>query len=175
MDTTLVMTGTMVLLLAVAAWQDLRGFRIANLLTFGGAVLAIGLSLLLPAGQGLVASLAGWLLGLLILLPFYALRAMGAGDVKLLAMAGAFTGPTGALGIGLCSMIAGGVLALVVALGGGRLREALRNVQAMAVAGVAAPAPEGQGGAVAVTSGRLPYGVAILFGGIAWWLLRTGA
>lgn len=173
MDTTLVMTGTMVLLMALAAWQDLRRFRIANVLTFGGAALAIALSLLLPAGHGLAASLTGWLLGLLILLPFYALGVMGAGDVKLLAMAGAFTGPAGALSIGLYSMIAGGVLALVVATGGGRLREALRNVQAITASGLAAQAPEGQG--TAVTSGRLPYGVAILFGGIAWWLLRTGA
>lgn len=173
MDTTLVMTGTMVLLMALAAWQDVRRFRIANVLTFGGAALAIVMSLLLPAGHGPAAGLAGWLLGLLILLPFYALGVMGAGDVKLLAMAGAFTGPAGALGIGLYSMIAGGVLALVVAIGGGRLREALANVRMMATAGM--PAPQQGTEEVAVTSGRLPYGVAILFGGIAWWLLRTGA
>lgn len=174
MDTTAVTPAFLFLLLALAAWQDVRSYRIANLLTFGGAALGIVLSLLLPAGQGLVASLSGWALGLAILLPFYALGVMGAGDVKLLAMAGAFTGPAGAFGIGLYSMVAGGVLALVVALAGGRLREALRNVQVIAVTGLPAPAPDGQG-AVAVTSGRLPYGVAILFGGIAWWLLRAGA
>lgn len=174
MDSTLVMAGTMVLLLAAAAWHDLRSFRIPNAVSLGGALLALLLSLLLPSGHP-VASLAGWLLGLFILLPFYALRAMGAGDVKLLAMAGAFAGPAGVLAIGLYTMIAGGVLAVVVALGGGRLLQAMRNLPAVTAAGVS-PAPQGAepaGGVV--TSGRLPYGVAILFGGIAWWLLRTGA
>lgn len=174
MDTTAVTPAFLFLLLALAAWQDVRSYRIANLLTFGGAVLGVVLSLLLPSGQGLVASLSGWALGLAILLPFYALGVMGAGDVKLLAMVGAFTGPAGAFGIGLYSMIAGGVLALGVALAGGRLREALRNVQVMLVTGLSAPAPAAQE-TVAVTSGRLPYGVAILVGSMAWWLLHVGA
>jgi prepilin peptidase CpaA len=176
MDTTLVTPVLLLLLLGVAAWQDLRSFRIPNWLTFGGAVLGLALSLLLPSGQGLAASLAGWTLGLAILLPFYALRAMGAGDVKLLAMAGAFTGPAGVFALGLYSMVAGGVLALVVALGGGRLRETMRNLQGIAAAGVPVAGPEGEGGvAVPAAGGRLPYGVAILGGGIAWWLLRAGA
>lgn len=172
MDTTLVTPAVLLLLLGVAAWQDLRSFRIPNWLTFGGAALGLALSLLLPAGPGLAASLGGWALGLLILLPFYALGAMGAGDVKLLAMAGAFTGPAGVLALGLYSMVAGGVLALVVAVGGGRLRATLHNLQGLA-AGAPLTVPEGQSGAGA--GGRLPYGVAILGGGIAWWLLRAGA
>lgn len=172
MDTTMVAPAMLFLLLAVAAWQDARTYRIANLLTLGGAVSGLALSLLLHSTPGLGASLAGWGLGLALLLPFYALGVMGAGDVKLLAMAGAFTGPAGALGIGLYSMLAGGVLALGLVLARGRLRGTLRNLQVMAVTGL--PAPTGEE-AVATAGGRLPYGVAILFGAAAWWLLGAGA
>lgn len=174
MDTTLVTPVMLLLLLGVAAWLDLRSFRIPNWLTFGGAACGLVLSLLHPSGHGLAASLGGWALGLAILLPFYALGAMGAGDVKLLAMAGSFTGPAGVLALGVYSMVAGGVLAVVVAVGGGRVRETLRNLQGLAAGGLPAAVPEGQGSEVAA-SGRLPYGVAILAGGIVWWLLRAGA
>lgn len=166
MDTTTVNTGLLLALLGLAAWQDVRHYRIPNLLTFGGAGLALVFSAVLPGGQGWAMSLLGWLTGLLFLLPLFALRAMGAGDVKLLAMAGAFTGPAGALVIGLHALIAGGVLALAVAAGGGRLQQALRNVQAMTVPCLAPPAPAD---ARPASAGKLPYGVAILAGGLAWW------
>lgn len=166
MESTMVYTGLLLALLGLAAWHDLRHYRIPNLLTFGGAGLALVLSVFLPDGQGWALCLLGWITGLLILLPLFALRAMGAGDVKLLAMAGAFSGPAGALAIGLYTLIAGGVLALVVAVGGGRLQQALRNVQAMTVPCLAPPAPAGD---KPVSAGKLPYGVAILAGGLAWW------
>lgn len=164
---TMMIPGVLLVLLVLAALQDVRHFRIANALTLGGAVLGAGLSVILPEGQGLAWSLAGWLVGLLILMPLYALGAMGAGDVKLLAMAGAFTGPAGAALIGLYTLIAGGVLALVVAVGGGRLQQALRNVQVMTVSCLMPSAVSAQ--AAPASAGRLPYGVAILAGSLAWW------
>lgn len=166
MDSTTVNTGLLLALLGLAAWHDLRHYRIPNALTLGGAGLALVLSMVLPGGQGWAPSLLGWITGLLFLLPLFALRAMGAGDVKLLAMAGAFTGPAGALAIGLYTLIAGGVLALAVAAGGGRLQQALRNVQAMTVPCLAPAAPTGER---PVSAGKLPYGVALLAGGLAWW------
>jgi prepilin peptidase CpaA len=42
---------------------------------------------------------------------------MGAGDVKLLAAAGSFLGPYGALVGGLSTLLAGGVLAIAMFLG----------------------------------------------------------
>lgn len=163
----MVIPGTLLVLLALAAWQDIRHYRIANALTLGGALLGAGLSVVLPEGQGLALSLAGVVVGLLILLPLYALGAMGAGDVKLLAMAGAFTGPAGAVLIGLYTLIAGGVLALAVAVGGGRLQQALRNVRVMMVSCLAPSTASVQ--AAPASAGRLPYGVAILMGSLAWW------
>ena len=160
-------TGMLMALLVLAAWQDCRTYRISNVLTFGGAILAVGLSLFLPASHGPLSSLLGWVAGLLFLLPLYALGVMGAGDVKLLAMAGAFTGPVAALLIGLYTLVAGGILAVAVAVWRGRLQQALRNVQSMMVSSVALVPPSLPD--EKVSAGRLPYGVAILTGTVVWW------
>jgi hypothetical protein len=61
---------------------------------------------------GLAASAAGVVVGFLILIPLYALGGMGAGDVKLLAAAGSFLGPWGALLAGIFTLLAGGALGL---------------------------------------------------------------
>jgi prepilin peptidase CpaA len=58
----------------------------------------------------------------------YAVKGMGAGDVKLLAAIGSWLGPAGALWTALYGAIAGGVLALAVALMRGYARKALKNV-----------------------------------------------
>lgn len=72
---------------AVCADQDARHRRVSNVLTFGGAILALGF-LLMNGSSWLGAPMAqaGWavLLALLLTLPGYALNRLGAGDVKLL-------------------------------------------------------------------------------------------
>ena len=50
-------------------------------------------------------------MGLACFTPLYLLRAMGAGDVKLLAAVGSFLGPLGALYAALFGFVAGGVAA----------------------------------------------------------------
>ena len=50
---------------------------------------------------GLGLSLGGWLVGCALFLPWFLLRGMGAGDVKLLAALGAWLGPRDALWIAL--------------------------------------------------------------------------
>ena len=58
-------------------------------------------------------SFAGLGIGLAMLMPLYVLGAMGAGDVKLLGVAGAFLGPAGAILAGLATFIIGGIYGLV--------------------------------------------------------------
>lgn len=157
-------------LLGAAVWHDVRARRIPNAIVFPGAVVGLALHALLPAGSGLFAStpgslgllsaLGGLALGLAILLPMYALRLMGAGDVKLLAMVGCFVGAGQILCVALATLLAGGILALVVAAWQGSLRQIIKNVWSMtlhtgmsALGGSLVPATAG--------TGRLPYAVAI--------------
>ena len=84
--------------LALCAAQDARQRHIANGLTLGAAVLA--LAYLLWTGTtwlGAEAVQGGWafLLALAFTLPGYALRRLGAGDVKLAIGTGALTGTFG--------------------------------------------------------------------------------
>ncbi len=101
-------------LLALACIIDVRSYKIPNWLTFGGAAFALIYSALKPfsGGAGFLWSLGGLGVGLLVMLPMYALRVMGAGDVKLMAMVGAFLGVSATLYAALFVFICGGVLAL---------------------------------------------------------------
>ncbi|WP_306392983.1 A24 family peptidase [Telluria beijingensis] len=161
-------------LLGAAVWHDVRARRIPNAIVFPGMLAAFALHALLPAGQGLfgaepgglglLQSLCGWGLGLALLLPMYALRLMGAGDVKLLAMVGAFVGAGQILTVGMFTLVAGGVLALAFAAWQGSLRRLVANAYHMAMhttfsalaGSIAAPVTPPE-----AASGRLPYAVAI--------------
>ena len=116
---------------ALACATDLRGARIPNALTLSAIVAALTFHALAPAGVGLAAAGLGLLVGLLVFFPFFALGAMGAGDVKLMAALGAWLGWHAAINVALFGAVAGGVLAVVVALWHGYLRTALGNVKTL--------------------------------------------
>jgi prepilin peptidase CpaA len=98
----------LLVLLSLAAWQDIKQHRISNRIVLVGVVLGfvfnglfpqgLGYNSLAPGGLGWFGGLAGLGMGLAVLLPFYLLRTMGAGDVKLMGMVGAFLGPDQVLG-----------------------------------------------------------------------------
>ena len=88
--------GLLICLLLIAARSDIKTRRIPNWLVLSGIVIGLLANGLLPAGLGInntfVPGGLGWLgaiqgmgLGLAVLLPLYLLRAMGAGDVTMLA------------------------------------------------------------------------------------------
>ena len=118
-----------VALIAVAF--DLRTRRIPNWLTFGAAAAALLYGLLASGPGGLGQSALGWLVGALLFFPLFALRGMGAGDVKLIAALGAWLGPIQAIWLALFASIAGGVVAIIVAVSTGYLRQAFSNVWLM--------------------------------------------
>ena len=112
----------------VATATDLRARRIPNVLTLTGALAALTFWSVAAGASGALGSLAGWAVGLLLFLPLYALRGMGAGDVKLLACIGAWLGAGPVLRVALYTVLAGGVLALAVALHRRYLRTAADNM-----------------------------------------------
>lgn len=175
-------TLTLGALLLLAAWHDLKTRRIPNWLVVAGIVIALAWQAGLPRGAGLfaapagsiglLASVAGCAAGLALLLPLYALRLLGAGDVKLMAMVGAWLGTAQVAGAIVLTMLAGGVLAIVFALASGVLATVLANARTMLlhwlVSGArSANAALGSPGA----TGRLPYAVAIAAGTAAQLLL----
>jgi len=111
-----------------ACVTDLRSRRIPNVLTFGAAVAALVYAGATGGWAGLGSATLGWLIGALAFIVPFALGGLGGGDVKLLAAIGAWLGPAGAFWVALYAGVAGGVMALGVALATGYLRRALSNV-----------------------------------------------
>ncbi|MEZ6069711.1 MAG: A24 family peptidase [Pirellulales bacterium] len=78
--------------MTTAAVTDLHSRRIPNWLTVPMAACGLTFHALAPAGFGLGSSLLGLLVGFSLLLVPYVVGGGGAGDVKLLAAAGAWLG-----------------------------------------------------------------------------------
>jgi len=166
----------LLLSLVMAAW-DVATRRIPNFLTFGGALAGLMYHLALQGWQGLWFSLGGLTLGLVLLLPPYALGGMGAGDVKALAALGAWLGPKGILSVFCFMGLAGGILSLGVLLFTGRLWQYLRSGwyrllnlillrgQRRVLVETVSPGQEKLAG--------IPYGVAIALGMLVF--LRWGS
>jgi prepilin peptidase CpaA len=114
-----------------ACVTDLRSRRIPNVLTFGAALAGLAAHVWLEGIAGVKTAAGGWLLGTVCFMPFFLLRGMGGGDVKLLAALGAWLGPEDTLPLALYSLAAGGVIGVVVALASGYLRTALNNIRGM--------------------------------------------
>ena len=160
----------LIALLSAAAWHDVRSFRIPNAITVPGVLIGIALNTFLPSGLGFTPALYGFALGLFGLLPLYLLRIWGAGDVKLMAVVGAFLGPAGLWGSLLASLLIGGIAALFVAChrrSGKLLFENLRwmlyqmhfNVQLRTVKAADAPSE---------SAGKIAYALPILLGTSAY-------
>jgi prepilin peptidase CpaA len=102
------------LLAATMAWSDLRTWQIPNYLTLGTTLAGLGFRLGYFGWWGLVSGLSGLALGFGLLIFFYLMGGMGAGDVKALAALGAWLGPWPTFMLGLYMAIMGGLLAIGV-------------------------------------------------------------
>jgi prepilin peptidase CpaA len=169
-------TGVLMALLMIAAVIDVRTSRIPNWLVFGGALYGLAYNAISPLYArdiGIVFALGGLAVGLAAMLPAYLLRVMGAGDVKLMAMVGAFLGAWATVSAVLATLVAGGVLALALAMWAGRTVRLLRNVAAVS-RGTMVTMTTGIGGLAVhdgASAGKMPYGVAIAVGTIAYLVL----
>jgi len=167
-------TALLLLFLTGAVITDLRARIIPNALVFAGALTGLLLAGLHPEGIGFLRAMGGLALGLALFLPMYLLRAMGAGDVKLMAMTGAFLGYAAIVEAALWVLLTGGVLAVVFALRHGVARRMAANLREMFFSVAASvqirALPDFSKGPQ--TAARLPYAVAIALGVAAFLLAR---
>lgn len=102
----------LVLLVMFCSVTDLSMRRIPNAVLFPTLMTALFLNSVVGGLAGLVDSLAGLAIGLLMLMPLHILGRMGAGDVKLLGVVGSILGAWGAIVAGLATMMAGAILGI---------------------------------------------------------------
>jgi prepilin peptidase CpaA len=124
--------GVEALLLAVvlaAAIYDVRYGQIPNWITVSGVLMGVAVNTFLYRGwPGLRFALTGMAAGFGVYFALWALRAMGGGDVKLMAAVGAIAGWYHWFGIFLITALVGGVMALILAAQRGQLKKTLWNV-----------------------------------------------
>ncbi len=156
-------------LVGVAALVDVRFARIPNglLLVIGGIGLAARLALAGPT-DGLLAGLGGLATGLAIWIGPFALRWVGAADVKLVAAIGAWLGPLATFQLSLASALAGGLMSLAFLLA--KRRAALEALQFQLLQ-LRVMRRLSQGSEAAARERGMPYAVAILAGLLALMLI----
>src|SRR4029453_18625043 len=110
MQLDLTITAPVIVIAATACAFDLRTRRIPNSLTFAAALAALLFHRVTGGCDGAMTPAGEWVVGLFLFLPFFALRGMGGGDVKLLAALGAWLGPQQVLWLAIYTGIAGGVM-----------------------------------------------------------------
>jgi prepilin peptidase CpaA len=162
----------LVILLLVAARIDWRERRIPNELNLLMAVTGLASSAIWGSPVGTWMSLAGLVLGFAILVLPFAIGAVGGGDVKILAAAGAWLGPVGVLGAFMLAQLVSLVCALWIAARKGRLTQLVSNSTYM-VANIALVKHVGidhiteKGKQLTSVGRRLPYAVSLAIGVMA--------
>ena len=166
-------TAVLFALLSIACITDYRTYKIPNWLTGGGIVFSLIYNTFVPFSRdlGFFWAFGGLMLGFLIMLPCYALRIMGAGDVKLMAMVGAFLGVDDCFHAIIYSFIVGGIAALGFALFNKAMMRMLENVksitQTMMFSVIGGFKPD-----VRIepsqSIGKLPYGICISIGTVTY-------
>ena len=156
-----------IIVAALACITDLTSRRVPNTLTLSGAAGAFVFFLATTGWHGLAWSAGGWAVGLVMFLPLFLLGGLGGGDIKLVAALGAWVGPSSAAWLALYAAVAGGPLAVVMALSRGYLKRAFGNIWGLLgywrLAGVR-PHPGLTLDSAASNVPRLPYAIPIAAG-----------
>jgi prepilin peptidase CpaA len=118
----------MFFLLVAAVIFDQREQRIPNALILVGLILGLGFNIYSAGWQGLVFSLQGLVAGIALLFIPFALKGMGAGDVKLLGMVGAFKGALFAFQTFVAMALWGGLIAVILLIGSRQLGKTLKRM-----------------------------------------------
>ncbi|TFY96893.1 A24 family peptidase [Ramlibacter rhizophilus] len=167
-------TGVLIALLLAAAWIDWRTMRIPNWLTVAGMCWGLLWNAVSAPTvmEGVLTAVGGLALGLGLFLPLWLLRVMGAGDVKLMAMVGAFLGALATFKAIVFVGLAGGIVVLAYAVANGSAGRLARNVRDLVYSAALPGVPAWRPSEATPSLGRLPYGVSIAAGTIAYLLLR---
>lgn len=127
----IVFAGASLLCAGLSSIDDVRQRRIPNRVTFPAIVAGLVAHTFAGGWLGLGdAALAGLIAGGVFLI-FYLAGGMGAGDVKLMIAIGCLVGLPSVKLVVITTALAGAVLALVISVRHGRLRETLLNVIAV--------------------------------------------
>ena len=143
---------SLICLLSVASWFDLRSRRIPTQLIVLGILVGVLQNALVETPGRFSFGFYGFLLGFGLMFVPYVFGWLGAGDVKLFAVVGLFLGPDSTLNAAIYTAMCGGVLAMLYII----------TTKVTKIRGISSNSP--------ANKTTLPYGVAN-FGGTLMALL----
>jgi prepilin peptidase CpaA len=149
----------------ISAVYDVRSRRIPNFITLPAIVFGLLLHAVFGGWRQLVTAATGGLICGLIFFVFYLAGGMGAGDVKLITAAGCITGLSLVGYLLVFTALAGGVMAIALALYHRQLVETWHNMGSLAVHHtMMGLTPHAQFNISNERTLRLPYALAIAAG-----------
>ncbi len=158
----------------ISAVYDVRSRRIPNFITLPAIVFGLLLHAVFGGLRQLATAAAAGLICGLIFLIFYLAGGMGAGDVKLMTAAGCLTGLSLIQHLLVWTALAGGVMAIGVALYRRQLVATLHSTYAVLVHHTAMGlTPHAQFNVRNDRTLRLPYALAIMAGSALTLCLRV--
>ena len=165
-----------VMVALVGAFTDWRSARIPNRLTYSAIAAAVVLRTSLLGLPGLKSCGLGILVAGGFFAVLFVIRAMGGGDMKMMAAIGAWVGGNHILIVLIAIGLAGGALAIAYALLSNNLIQTVRNtVRLMAYRFTSGLQPHPEMNVQTPGSRRIPFGLAIAAGTLfcaansAWW------
>jgi len=159
------------IVLIEAALIDGRSLRVPNWLTYHFLVGGLIFAFYRGGTPFFLSSLAGACVGLLTLLPLYAIGGMGAGDVKLMAGLGAWIGPWLTAWVFVSSAVVGAVIAVAMVVYSGAIWRHIAMLQTIVeeVLSIRSPTRLSERAAERKpTMLLLPYAIPIAAGSIAY-------
>lgn len=159
--------------LLICLYTDIRFKKIYNAVTFPAMVAAVILNLYLYGLKGGAESIKGLLAGMALLFIPFVMGGMGAGDVKLLGVIGAFMGPEFVWNAFLAMAITGGVISLAIILRSNNFAHRLKAVfYTLLSLFFRTPKMQILETIDSSTALTFPYGIAITAGAVIAYLLR---
>jgi prepilin peptidase CpaA len=155
------------LILFAASITDIWKNKVYNWLTFPAMALGLILNMAAYHWSGLGFSALGLVVGGLIFLPAYLWGGMGAGDIKLLAVIGAFMGTVFVINTALYSALAGGAAAVVILAVKGELGRTLVHLWRVFASRLA----PGRPAEPLARTHPMPYAAVIAAGAVAAYFL----
>jgi prepilin peptidase CpaA len=175
MSTALMMV--LIAIVVVAAIYDLRFRRIPNWLNLSGVILGLGLNTFFFARSGFIGAVLGIGCALVVYVPLYLVRGMGAGDVKLMAAVGAIAGPLNWFGIFIATALLGGMVSILFVALKRRFHETLLNLALIVSELCRFRMPSKSNSQLDVRDPKavgMPHGTLIALGAVAFLILSRG-
>lgn len=166
----------LIIILVICVATDLKSRKIYNVVTFPGILAGLVLQSMINGFPGFEDAALGFAVGMGVLLIPYLLGGMGAGDVKLLALVGAFKGMTFVLLTSVYMALIGGVIALALLLLRKGVTERLKRV-VFSVVFIRYGMKISPVMSTDTSTASYPYGVAIACGSVlsiwlkGWWIV----